>query len=283
MRLLRSFLPPKARLVRVRTEKSFLRRLPRATHVVTWHFRKEWYALAPHLALVATPGAGRELVSEEAPAGVRVHFGGFHGALITETVVGFMLAWSRGFFAVRQAPTGWPRTWLSDKCFTLAGTRAVIVGYGRIGRAIGNRLEQMGVSVTGITRHPPRDLFSQTSALGAADWLIMALPSTTGTDNLLNDRFISKLPRRCVVVNVGRGNAVDEAALLRALRSGRLAGAYLDVCKTEPTAVMRAAEGESIDPLHPQVPNLVLMPHSSAFSPQYLHMCFRELKDEGLI
>jgi len=212
-----------------------------------------------------------------------VHFGGFHGAIISETVVGFMLAWSRGFFALRQAPDGWPRTWLSDKCRTLSGTRAVIIGYGRIGRAIGAKLEQLGVTVTGINTRAPHDLKSQSAGLRSADWLVMALPSKPDTDNLLDARLISRLPRRCVVINIGRGNAVDEPALVGALRSGRLAGAYLDVCKTEPTAVRLSGCGEAIDPLDPQVPNLVMTPHSSAFAPQYLAMCFRELKDDGFI
>ena len=283
LRYLQSLLPKGAKVVRVRSEAGFLRALPQSTHVLTWHFKPEWYALAKKARLVATPAAGRELVSEAAPKGVRVHFGGFHGPLIAESVLGFLLAWAHGFFAVRQAPVGWPRAWLSDKCYTLAGTRAVIAGYGRIGRAIGMRLAALGVEVFGVTRHPPTDLPSQVSRLKSCDWLILALPSTTGTDDFLDAKLIAKLPRRCVVVNVGRGNAVDEAALVKALRAGRLAGAYLDVCKTEPTAVRRLVRGPSINPLDPQVPNLVLMPHSCAFAPQYLRMFFKELKDEGLV
>ena len=309
---MQSLLPKGAKVVRVRSEAGFLRALPQATHVLTWHFKSEWYARAKKARLVATPAAGRELVSEAAPKGVRVHFGGFHGPLIAESVLGFLLAWAHGFFAVRQAPVGWPRTWLADRCYTLAGTRAVIAGYGRIGRAIGARLAAFGVEVFGLTRHgvfgPDGRLLSdcrpieqspnrpieqsniQTfehsnnrTILSSCDWLILALPSTTGTDDFLDAKLISKLPRRCVVVNVGRGNAVDEAALVKALRAGRLAGAYLDVCKTEPTAVRRSVLGPSINPLDPQVPNLVLMPHSCAFAPQYLRMFFKELKDEGLV
>ena len=312
LRYLQSLLPKGAKIVRARSEAGFLKSLPQATHVLTWHFKAEWYALAKNARLVATPAAGRELVSEEAPKGVKVHFGGFHGPLIAESVLGFLLAWAHGFFAVRQAPVGWPRTWLSDKCYTLAGTRAVIVGYGRIGRAIGARLAALGVEVFGLTRHGVfgpdgrrlSDNLSISQSLGrtieqsnnrtfehsnirtflsSCDWLILALPSTTGTDDFLDAKLIAKLPRRCVVVNVGRGNAVDEAALVKALGAGRLAGAYLDVCKTEPTAVKRRVKGLAIDPLDPQVPNLVLMPHSCAFAPQYLKMFFKELKDEGLV
>lgn len=291
LRFFKSLVPSGAKVVRVRSEAAFLKALPKATHVITWHFKRDWFASAPGLRLLATPAAGRELVAADAPEGVRVHFGGFHGALIAESVVGFMLAWARGFFAVRRAPTGWPRAWLSDKCFTLAGTRAVVAGYGRIGRAIGAKLAALGVDVWGLTRHGvyhgaderPTGRRLGKSLLASADWFVLALPSTTGTDDFLDARLIAKLPRRCVVVNIGRGNAVDEAALTKALAEGRLAGAYLDVCKTEPTAVKMAVAGTAIDPLKPGVPNLVLMPHSCAFAPQYLKMCFKELKDEGLV
>lgn len=282
---LRSLVPAGSRVVRARSERAFLKALPSATHAVVWHFRKEWFELAPRLKALATPGAGRELVSLEAPKGVKLHFGGFHGAIMAETVAAFMLAWARGFFlmAGRECSArSWPRTWLSDKCFTLAGTRAVVLGYGRVGRAVGEKLESLGVEVTGITRRPPNDLKSRMPDLKAADWLVMALPSDTGTDDLLDAKLIAKLPRKCVVVNVGRGNAVDERALLAALRSGRLAGAYLDVFKGEPT--LNRGNPTILKEKTKDLPrNLIKMPHSSAFSANYLRMCFDELKNDGII
>ena len=128
----------------------------------------------------------------------------------------------------------------------------------------------------------------------SADWLILALPSTTGTDDIVNAKLIAKLNKKCVVINVGRGNSVDEKALLKALRQGKIAGAYLDVCKHEPSGT----GGDSPRKIggvcpHGTVPflgalpdlpgNLVIMPHSSAFSPQYLKICFKELQDDGCL
>ena len=286
----RSLVPANAKVVRARSERAFLKALPGATHAVVWDFKSEWFANAPNLRVLATPAAGRELVPTEGPKGVRIHFGGFHGQIIAESVIAFMLAWSRGFFVVRKAPTGWPRVWLSDKCRTLAGTTAVIAGYGRIGRAIGAKLAPLGVDVYGITRHGfyhgDRRIGQSADrpVLSSADWFVLALPSTTGSDDFLDAKLIAKLPRSCVVVNVGRGNAVDERALADALAKGRLAGAYLDVCKAEPTAVRRKrTPTTAIDPKRPNVPNLVLMPHASAFSPDYIRLCFKELKDDGCI
>ena len=93
------------------------------------------------------------------------------------------------------------------------------------------------------------------------------------------------LPKKCVVINVGRGNSVDEGALLAALREGRLAGAYLDVFKQEPTALNPkvGTNGRGLAALESAPPNLVRMPHSSAFSPRYLKECFRELSRDGLL
>lgn len=297
LRFLCSVARPGAEVVRVRGERAFLAALPRATHAITWHFKREWFALAPNLRVLATPGAGRELVAwRDAPKGVRVHFGAFHGKIISETVAGFVLAWAHGFFRPELVEAGrapwresWPRVALGDKCRLVAGTRAVVAGYGRIGRAIGAKLNALGVEVKGISRGNIDEL---DAAARGADWFVMALPGDTGTDGFLSRRLVSKLPRRCVVVNVGRGNAVDEAALVAALKSGRIAGAYLDVFSGEPgplsrTAGAPAGSGERFSILGAapgELPwNLVKTPHSSAFSGEYLRMCFGELRDEGLV
>ena len=285
--LLKSLAPKGSRVVRVSGERAFLRELPRATHAVVWRFRSEWFARAPRLRVLATPAAGQELVPTAGPDGVTIHFGGFHGAIMAESVAAFVLAWARGFFRPELRERPWPRTELSGVCTEVAGTRAVIAGYGRVGRAIGAKLEALGVSVAGITRH---GIFSGgrrlvrprlSRLLAAADWFILALPSTTGTDGFLSSETISKLPRRCVVVNVGRGNAIDEKAIYEALKSRRIAGAYLDVRRHEPSATVLEAPGYV--PELAELPNCVVMPHSAAFSPRYLERCLRELKDEGLV
>ena len=269
---LRSLAPSGARIGRARSEKGFLKALPSATHVLTWHFRSEWFALAPRLRLLATPAAGRELVPKEGPPGVTIHFGGFHGGVMAESVLAMMLAWCRGVVAAERLGP-WPKIALSGMCYRLAGTRAVILGYGRIGRAVGDRLSALGVEVAGITR---RNASSLRAEAKRADWLVCALPSDTGTTDIVDARLIAALPRRCVVVNVGRGNAIDEQALADALKKGRIAAALLDVWKKEPLPAdspLAAAD----------VPNVVRMPHSAAFHPGYVSDAIRELASEGLL
>ena len=289
LRYLKLCVRGKGRVVRVRSEAAFLRHLPQATHALVWSFKSEWFAKAPKLKVLATPAAGQEFVPTKGPKGVKIHFGHYHGQIMSESVLGFMLCWAKGFFAVRQAPRScrdWPRTWLSGRCTDVAGTRAVIVGYGNVGRVLGAKLTSLGVDVYGLTRHGIYHNHSiirsfDHSIISSADWLILALPSTTGTDDFLNAKLIRKLPRKCVVINVGRGNAVDERALYAALKSKRIAGAYLDVRKHEPSATVLEAPGyvkELSD-----LPNCIVMPHASAFSPRYLKLCFEELKNDGCL
>lgn len=287
IRYLKTLVPKDAGVSCVHGEAAFLRALPQATHVIVWHFKHEWFARAKRLRVLATPGAGRELVAHtDVPSGVTVHFGGYHGAIIAETVAAFVLAWARGFFKVRAREGSiWPRSWLGSDCYTVSGTKAVIAGYGKIGKAIGAKLEALGVSVEGFGRRNAKDL---PKAAKTADWFVMALPSDTGTDDFLDAKLLAKLPRRCVVINIGRGNAIDEEALRQALESGRIAGAYLDVFKNEPTvlrtgSVQDDAGTEELPFYEGRTANLVAMPHCSAFAPTYIRRCFKELKDEGLI
>ena len=298
LKLFRSLVPKGSRVVRVKSERAFLRNLPSATHAVVWHFEKEWYARAPKLKVLATPAAGRELIAwRDAPRGVKVHFGAFHGPIISETVLGFLLAWTRGFFW--KGPM-WPREELAEHCGDLEGTTAVIAGFGRIGRAIAARLAPFGVKCFGITRHgifTPKNFHEGRSTsdirqekalsplLRRADWLILALPSDTGTDDFLDARLIRRLPKKCVVVNIGRGNAVDEEALLAAIKEGRLAGAYLDVFKHEPTALNPriGPRGKGLAAAKSVPWNLVRMPHACAFSTRYMRECFQELAREGFL
>ncbi len=265
----------------VRTQSAFLRLLPQATHAVVWEFDRAWFARASRLRILATPGAGRELLpaDDELPPGVERVNGEFHGRIMSETVVAFMFAHARGLYQAYRWQTGverlqgdqlWPRAELSDHCFTVAGTRAVILGYGRIGHVIGSKLEALGVEVKGIRRANFHEL---RPALRGADWLIVCLPSDTGTDGVVNAAVLRSMKRTAVLVNVGRGNAVDEAALAAALKGGRLAGAYLDVFRREPL--------DASSPLAENLPGLVRLPHGSAFSPDYLPTFFRELDARG--
>ncbi|MGN1358843.1 MAG: NAD(P)-dependent oxidoreductase [Kiritimatiellia bacterium] len=250
-----------------RTEKSFLRTLPTIDVAVVWQFNERHLRLAPNLRLIATPAAGREGIKLPAGyRGIKVYHGRFHGTLIAQTVLGALLAMNRGLFSVQGQR--WPRSSLSVQ--DIDGTNAVILGYGAIGRHIGRLLKLFGVNVYGVRRRRGKGTYTLADLprlLQNCDHFIMALPSDTGTDGLVDGHILSFLPRRARLYNVGRGNALDEAALLEALHTNRLAGAYLDVFAQEPLPDNSPLYG---------APNLLLTPHASAFGFSYLDRFFSE-------
>lgn len=259
----------------VKSEKAFLKELPKATTVVTWQFKKEWFNFATNLRVLATPAAGRELLPVEAdmPKGVVKLHGSFHGQIMSETVIACVFAYARGLFAAKKFQDEnvlWPRAEMSPFCNRVSGTNAVILGYGKIGKATGEKLEALGVNVTGVTRKNIADL---PKYLKSADWLVVALPSDTGTDNIIDAKMIAKLPRNAVIINVGRGNSIDEEALAEALLKKKIAAAFLDVFKEEPLS--------ETSPLSSNIPGLFRMPHVSAFAPEYIPLFFEEMAVKG--
>lgn len=268
---------PSARVTWCRSKASFLKALPKAQVALTWAFRQEWFERAALLRRIATPAAGRDFFPIAPPPQVKVLHGTHHGPLMAETVLGLMLAFNRGIIeAYRRQLQGevWPREAVYDARL-LSGSHAVIVGFGHIGTRIARLLKPFGVRVTGVRRtpllrRPPwfgKDdgqvtLERLDEVLPEADHLILVLPSDTGTDRLFGAARLARLPRHAVVYNVGRGNCIDEAALARALKSGTLRGACLDVFAEEP--LTRAS------PLAENLPGLVRLPHCSAFAEEYL-------------
>ncbi len=116
-------------------------------------------------------------------------------------------------------------------------TAALVIGYGAIGRLIGERLEGFGVQVTGVTRSG-RDGTLAAGAwrdrLGAFDWVVLAAPSTAETHALIGAAELRAMKRSAWLVNTARGDMIDDDALLAALREGRIAGAFLDPTEPEP-------------------------------------------------
>ena len=125
----------------------------------------------------------------------------------------------------------------------LAAERPVtILGLGELGRACGAALRGLGFPVTGWSRSPRavdglaclHGEDGLQAALSVAQILVLLLPRTAETENLLDARRLAWLPRGAVVINPGRGHLIDDAALLAALDAGALAHATLDVFRVEP-------------------------------------------------
>lgn len=134
------------------------------------------------------------------------------------------------------------RTWRPLPFREIAGTRWLIIGYGSIGRAIGERARAFGANVTGVRSTStapidgveiiPHSLIG--GQLGAADVVVLATPLNDATRGLADANFMAALRPGAVLVNVSRGQILDETALLKGLATNRPGHAILDVFQTEP-------------------------------------------------
>jgi glyoxylate/hydroxypyruvate reductase A len=122
------------------------------------------------------------------------------------------------------------------------GRRVGVLGLGELGLACAQALAALGFDLAGWSRRPkdsgPVPAFSGPEGLDEvlrrSEILVLLLPATAATENVLDSRALALLPRGAVVVNPGRGTLIDDAALLAALDAGRIAHATLDVFRTEP-------------------------------------------------
>lgn len=178
--------------------------------------------------------------------GIRVaNASGVHGPQIAEYVMGTILGFQRGLLhAVRQKAAGSRNAaYMRDEhLLTAAGKTLCIVGAGAIGRAVAQRAAAFGMRVTGVRRHgAPLPDFAKTYttadlrlALPEADFIVLLTPLTPETYHLIGQAELACMKPTAVLINVARGDVVDEQALIRALRDGKLRGAGLDVTSTEP-------------------------------------------------
>ncbi|MBC6437270.1 MAG: 2-hydroxyacid dehydrogenase [Rhodobacteraceae bacterium] len=220
--------------------------------------------LLPALRLVANYGVGYDAIDIAAADA--------HGVKVTNTpdvlnddvadiAVGMLLCQSR---EMMQAST-WARTgeWAAKGEYPLnrkvSGRTAGILGLGRIGREIANRLASFKMDIHYFARSE-KDTPGWTyhtdpvSLAHTVDFLVVALVGGKDTENFVSAQVIEALGSRGVLINISRGTTVDEAALLDALEAGRIAGAGLDVFLNEP----------NIDPRFYDLNNVVIQPHQGS-------------------
>jgi len=116
-------------------------------------------------------------------------------------------------------------------------TSALIVGMGAIGKLIGERLAAFGVAVTGVTRSGRGGTLQPDQwqeKLGEFDWVILAAPSTDATKAMIGAAELAAMKPGAWLINIARGDMIEEAALLDALNGRRIAGAFLDPTHPEP-------------------------------------------------
>ncbi len=200
--------------------------------------------------------------------------GGIYDDAIAEHVLAFMLAHAKRLpDAVRNQMQA---VWEYQTVKPLAGSSALVLGAGGIGRAIARLLKMVAVEVTVAATSTRQDAeFGQVVAwddreLSELDWLIIAAPLTAATTHIVDRQVLEELPDRAMLINIGRGLSVDESALVDALKAGRIAGAGLDVFEKEPLP--------ADSPLW-HMDNVIITPHHSGDVDDFMDRVMRLFAD----
>lgn len=188
---------------------------------------------------------------------------GIFGPMMSEYVFCYMLMHERK--AWQRYRSGLRKKWDETRPGMLKGKRVGIMGVGSIGAHIAKTAKHFGMQTSGYTRNDESCQFidgyfhgDQLMAfVSDLDYLVCVLPNVSGTDGLIDAPLLKAMKKNAVLINVGRGNVIDEAALAMALTKGQIAGAVLDVFNEEP-----------LPPDHPfwTAPNLIVTAHTAALS-----------------
>jgi phosphoglycerate dehydrogenase-like enzyme len=190
---------------------------------------------APRLRYVIVPAVGFQSVDYKyaAAKGIPVlNCPGYNAIAVAEHAVELMLTVRRKLLestASLRSGEWTPSTFKGTEAY---GKRLGLIGYGQIGKRIGDIAEGLGMKVSFINSSSSEE--EQNEILQKSDVVCASLPLNTDTHHFLNMHRLSLLQEHCIVINVGRGSTVDQKALTSLLQSGRIAGAGLDVFEHEP-------------------------------------------------
>jgi phosphoglycerate dehydrogenase-like enzyme len=215
---------------------------------------------------------------------------GIHSTPIAEYTIASMLAWSHGFHVTMRAQMRreWKRNWdFMESVDSLRGKTLGVVGYGSIGRETARIGAALGMTILALKRSPTehRDTGWNPPGVGDpegklparwfgpdgckeilrdSDFITVTLPATPHTRRFIGREEIAAMRRNAYIVNIGRGEVIDQAALIDALRENRIGGAGLDVFEREP--------------LEPEsglwdLENVILTPHMSGSFRGYNSAC----------
>ena len=210
----------------------------------------ELAAQLPALRVVGTASVGFDHI--DVPDHVRVvNTPDYCTEEVADHTLALLYALLRGVVAFADAP------WSSKAAGplrTMRGLRVGIVGRGRIGEAVAQRLSALGAVVQAHDIRPVADQVPFEELLRSSDVVPLHVPLDASTRGLIGERELALLQPGALLVNTARGAVVDLDAVLAALRDGRLGGAALDVLPVEPP------------PERPVAPNLIVTPHAAYYS-----------------
>ena len=257
--------------------EAFERLAPEAQVLFNWSGSRQLvqqvWRMAPRVQWVHSRAAGLdgllfpELV--ESPA-LLTNGSGVFSQSLGEFVLACALFFAKDFRRmIRNQEAG---VWAPFDVEEVSGQTMGIVGYGDIGRACARRAHAMGMKVLALRRRPERsqgdEFVDRTYSfdgllemLPQCDYVVAAAPLTPATHHLIGDAALGAMKKTAVVMNVGRGPVIDEAALVRALEAGRIRGAALDVFEAEPLP--------TDSPIY-KLQNVLLSPHCADHTSDWL-------------
>jgi len=260
---------PDVRFIQARTHDALADAIEDADVAFSSLVREDVYARARKLRWIHSSAAGvgatlfPALIESDV---VLTNSRGIQSASIAEHILAMVLAWRRGIHvAVRRQAQG---VWAQDELTSLAPTplgetQVLIVGMGSIGEAAAALFRGIGMQVEGVRRRA-RDGYAGVDSLPdrlpSADIVAITLPHTRETNRLFDAVMLARMKPGSLLVNIGRGRIIDEAALLEGLKAGRPGGAALDVFEREP--------------LSPDSPlwameNVIVSPHVAGFGANF--------------
>lgn len=240
---------------------------------------KELIDAAPHLLWIARMGSGMEVIDTEyanqkgiscysSPEG--------NSNAVAEHAMGMLLALTKKIVVSHnEVKDG---LWLRDKNrgIELEGKTIGIIGFGHTGRAFAQKLSVFNMQILAYDKYPQQNIppyvqncDSLTPIFERADIVSFHVPLQKDTHHYLDDKFITNMSKAFIVVNTSRGIVVNTKALLKAVESGKIAGACLDVWEEEPLEMMSEEMRELLHKAT-SLPQIIVTPHIAGYSMEAL-------------
>lgn len=251
---------------------------PHDTQILVTGFpERDYLDACPNLQALVIPFAGfpertRRLMLEFPQIAVyNLHY---NAAPTAEMALALLLATAKFIVPIDRTfrTHDWSPRYEPDQSIILAGKTALILGFGHIGQRVSHYCQALEMEVMAVRRQPDLDILPGLQAavhppgklpelLPQADVLIITLPFTPETDGLIGAKELALLPQNALLVNVGRGRIVDQAALYQALTDGTILAAGLDVWYNYPSEPGTRQNTPPADfPFH-ELDNVVMSPH----------------------
>jgi phosphoglycerate dehydrogenase-like enzyme len=281
-------LPPETSLAVGNSPEAFARTAADATVIFNWsgsrELLREVFRMCPRVQWVHSRSAGLDTVLfpelAEHPVPL-TNASGVFSASLGEFVLGAILYFAKDFRRmIRHQQAG---QWEPFDIALISGQTAGILGYGDIGRACATRMKAMGMCVLAVKRSGP-PLYNmdplveriyapdhRIEMIQRCDYIVVAAPLTEQTRGMLGPAEFAAMKPSAVVINVGRGPVIEEAAMVQALSQGLIKGAALDVFDQEPLPAGHPFYG---------LENVLLSAHCADHTPDWLDLAMRFFLDQ---